>query len=87
MSPPRITLHDRVRRWMREAVSDAQLAAVRGSTSELLMAGGTVNRYVLAEACAAAMGLDISDEDVAELLWDAAFDVHDEVERERRRSA
>lgn len=83
MSPPRITLDDRVRRWMREAIADAVSAAVRGSTSVLLDADGSVNRYALAEACAAAMGLDISDEDVAELLWDAAFDVHDETSARR----
>lgn len=75
MSPPRITLDDRVRRWMREAIADAVSAAVRGSTSVLLDADGSVNRYALAEACAAAMGLD--------MLLDAAFDVHDEASARR----
>ncbi len=82
-----VTTEDRARRWMREVVSRAQLQVVRGSTSPLIETDGAVNRYVLAEACAAELGLDILDEDVAELLWDAAFDVHDEVERGRRRSA
>lgn len=82
-----VTTEDRARRWMREAVSRAQLRVVRGSPSPLIETDGAVNRYVLAEACAAELGMDILDEDVAELLWDAAFDVHDEVERGRRRSA
>lgn len=78
-----ITLEERVRRWMREAVADAQLDERRGKGTDLLDAG-VVQLTQLGEAAAAALNLDLDDEDVAELLWDTAFDVSEEIEAASR---
>lgn len=78
-----ITLEERVRRWMREAVADAQLDERRGKGTPLLEAG-VVQLTQLGEAAAAALGLDLDDEEIELMVWDTAFDVSEEIEAASR---